>query len=126
MPHVRRGHPGDMLGPMAGDRKGWRSRLFSNRTAPELNDSEPPLASYTGGLRGAVGGVTRPLARLDLYRNGLRIRSSTRSSRADSPLWEAVFSELNEVQAVGSIKGLTTGIRFRTVSAQSLVDASLD
>ncbi len=29
-------------------------------------------------------------------------------------LWEAVFSELNEVQAVGSIKGLTTGIRFRT------------
>jgi len=54
-----------------------------------------------------------PLVRLDLYQTGLRLRGSTRWLHKLIPVWEAAYGDVVEVQAVGKIKWLSTGIRIR-------------
>ncbi len=70
--------------------------------------------SYLGGMRHGGFNASWPLVRLDLFPTGRRMLSSTRLLRGLVPQWEARFDELREVQAVGKIKWLSTGIRFRT------------
>ena len=103
-------------GAMNGDGNRRRRWLAQGRRAPGLDDTGPPLASYVGGLRGPVVNASWPLVRLNLFPNGLRLQPNNRMSKSVVPIWEALFDELTEVQAVGRIKWLSTGIRFRAGS----------
>jgi hypothetical protein len=77
--------------------------------------------SYIGGMRLGGFNATWPLVRLDLFPTGIRMHSSIRLLRSMIPRWEARFEELQEVQAVGRIQLLTTGVRLRTGGADSWI-----
>lgn len=65
--------------------------------------------------------ATWPLVRLSLLAEGIRLESSVRFLRFVVPIWEARYDELAEVQAVGRIPLFTTGIRFRTETADEWI-----
>lgn len=73
-----------------------------------------------GGMR--VGrfafNATWPLAALELHEAGLRV-ATRRLLKLMAVTWEALYEELIEVQAVGKIPLLTTGIRFRVKSREN-------
>lgn len=100
---------------------GWLSGGL-NRSGV-LADSSEADQRFVGGMR--VGGLLRsfnatmPLAVLELYASGLRIRTRGRFLRTLAPLWEASYLELIEVRAVGNIPLFTTGIRFRVASGEN-------
>jgi hypothetical protein len=79
----------------------------------------PRLASFIGGIRTqprltpAGFNATVPMVRLSLFSNGLRVGPSTPLLSLSVPTWEARFDELDVIQAVGRVQGLTTGVLFR-------------
>jgi len=86
----------------------------SDRRAPHLDDDVGALvSSFIGGVRLPLVNANWPLARLDLYQSGLRLRGSTRWLHKAIPVWEAAYSDITEVQAVGKITWFSTGIRIR-------------
>jgi hypothetical protein len=88
--------------------------LLPNRIVAGIDESQEPTVSYLGGMRFGGYNATWPFVRLHIFRRGLRLQSSTRLLRGLIPTWAARFDEIKEVQAIGSIKWVTTGIRFRT------------
>jgi hypothetical protein len=70
--------------------------------------------SHLGGVRLRGLNATWPLARLNFYASGIRLMSSSRALQRLIPLWEARWDEIEEIQAVGKIPWLSTGIRIRT------------
>jgi hypothetical protein len=83
------------------------------RRSSDFDTAGTPLASHVGGMRLGMLTATWPLARLDIFQQGLRLHGSNRMFRAITPVWEASFREIRDVQAVGKVQPLTTGIRFR-------------
>jgi hypothetical protein len=77
------------------------------------------LASFVGGMRtqpriGPTGfNATVPMARLSVFSNGVRVGPSSSLLSISVPTWEARFDELDVIQAIGRLQGLTTGILFR-------------
>ena len=91
-------------------RFGVRGRTAGLGTQPGRVDR------HVGGLklpgRGTRGvDATWPLATLHLYTTGLRF-SSTFGWLSVIPTWEALYTEIVDVQAVGKFPLLTTGIRI--------------
>jgi hypothetical protein len=70
---------------------------------------------FRGGIRRGnfTSGVndTWPLARLDVFSNGLRIGPSTRFVRPLVPTWEVQLDELTESQVITCMG--SKGVRFR-------------
>lgn len=85
------------------------------RLTTGLNPEGKATRSFIGGM--CLGGVFRgtnatwPLARLDLFSNGFRIRPSTWLLRPLLPVWEARFDELSGIELVEGFAG--QGLRFR-------------
>jgi hypothetical protein len=79
----------------------------------------PRLTSFIGGIRTQPRltpegfNATVPLVRLSLFSNGLRVGPSTPLLSMSVPTWEARFDELDVIQAIGRVRGVTTGILFR-------------
>jgi hypothetical protein len=77
------------------------------------------LASFIGGIRTQPRVAPRsfsasaPLVRLSLFSNGVRLGPSSSLLSMSVPTWEARFDELDVIQAIGRLKGMTTGILFR-------------
>jgi hypothetical protein len=77
------------------------------------------LASFIGGIRtqpriGPMGfNASVPMVRLSLFSNGVRVGPSSSLLSMSVPTWEARFEELDVIQAIGRLKGITTGILFR-------------
>lgn len=100
----------------SGRRPRWPFRYLS-RLTDGLQGQR--LTSFVGGMRtqprlGPAGfNATVPLVRLSLFSNGLRVGPSSSLLSMSVPTWEARFEELDVIQAVGRVKGLTTGILFR-------------
>ena len=62
--------------------------------------------------------ATRPLVSLTLFSEGLSMEAneSRHLLRHAVPVWQARYDDLAEVQAVGKMPLIATGIRFRTAS----------
>jgi hypothetical protein len=79
----------------------------------------PRLTSFVGGMRTQPRfrpeglNATVPLARLSIFSNGIRVGPSSSLLSMSVPTWEARFDELDVIQAIGRVQGLTTGILFR-------------
>lgn len=109
----------------------WDRQLVSfGSRAVQITETAPSL-SFIGGMRlpcrifgfnMPVGyNVTWPLARLDLLEDGVRIYSNVgRPLSIIVPTWEAGYSELTEVSAVG-IGRFASGVRFRTATDGSWI-----
>ncbi len=113
----------------------WIDRLRPPSRRADLGD-DGAVFSYLGGMRGPhwyttlplVGRVrlfgsnaSWPLARLEILPTGIRMRPSTRLLRPWVPQWEVRFDEIREVQAVGRIWWVSTGIRIRTESYEDWI-----
>lgn len=77
------------------------------------------LTSFVGGMRRQprlspqAFNATGPFVRLSIFSNGVRVGPSSSLLSMSVPTWEARFDELDVIQAIGRVKGLTTGILFR-------------
>jgi hypothetical protein len=106
----------DIRANETGRRPTWPFRYLSRLTDGLQG---PLLTSFVGGMRtqpriGPVGfNATVPLARLSIFSNGLRVGPSSSLLSLSVPTWEARFDELDVIQAIGRVKGFTTGILLR-------------
>jgi hypothetical protein len=97
-------------------RPGWPFRYMSRLTDGLQGER---LTSFVGGMRmqprvGPTGfNATVPMVRLSLFANGVRVGPSSSLLSMSVPTWEARFDELDVIQAIGRLTGLTTGIVFR-------------
>jgi len=104
----------DLL-PMRGGQLVGQNGAVAELTRRSANLEGEPFHSFVGALRyggTGLGAATWPLAKLDLFANGLRIGPSTHWLGFVLSKWEARFEELTEVQAVGRSR-LASYIRFR-------------
>ena len=72
-------------------------------------------------MRVAAFNASWPLARLKLFPGGIRLQPSAWLFSIIVPVWEARYDELTEVQAVGRIPLITTGIRFRVGTGEDWI-----
>src|ERR1700686_1798696 len=77
--------------------------------------------TFIGGMRLALWNATWPLVRLSLFAHGVRLEASVWILKVLVPTWEATYEDIVEVQAMGRISLVTTGIRFRTRSTNEWV-----
>jgi hypothetical protein len=114
----------DIRDQETGRRPAWPFRYLSRLTEGLQG---PLLASFVGGMRtqpriGPVGfNASVPLARLSIFSNGLRVGPSSSLLSLMVPTWEARFDELDDIQAIGRLKGLTTGILLRKAQSHEWV-----
>ena len=77
-------------------------------------DSMQNATIFIGGVRWPGGNATIPLARLSLLSDGIRLEYRFTFFNGFRPLfWEARYADLANVQSVGNVPLLNTGIRFR-------------
>ncbi len=53
------------------------------------------------------------MVRLSIFSNGIRLGPSSSLLSMSVPTWEARFEELDVIQSIGKVRGMTTGILFR-------------
>jgi hypothetical protein len=99
-----------------GRRPRWPFRYYSRLTEGLQGQR---LMSFIGGMRQQPRFSTRgfsatvPMVRLSVFSNGVRLGPSSSLLSMSIITWEARFDELDVIQAIGRLKGLTTGILFR-------------
>jgi hypothetical protein len=94
-----------------------------------LNRSARPDCSFIGGMRLGFAGMRHvswnanwPWVRLSLFMDGLCLEPNIRFIEwYTAPVWEAHYEDLAEVQAIGKIPLVTTGIRLRAKSTNDWV-----
>jgi hypothetical protein len=85
------------------------------------------LMSFVGGMRmqPRLGppsfNASVPFARLSVFTNGVRLGPSSSLLSLQVPTWEARFDELDVIQAIGRVKGVTTGVLFRKSQSREWV-----
>jgi hypothetical protein len=100
----------------SGRRPTWPFRYLSRLTDGLQG---PRLTSFIGGMRtqpriAPMGfNASVPMVRLSLFPNGIRLGPSSSLLSMNVPTWEARFDELDAIQAIGRVQGMTTGILFR-------------
>src|SRR5664280_3276703 len=100
---------------MARNRSRWSP---SGRRVADLGQGAGSAESFVGGMRIGWYTATRPLVSLTLFSEGLSMEAneSRHLLRHAVPVWQARYDDLAEVQAVGKMPLIATGIRFRTAS----------
>ena len=78
------------------------------------NLESSPLRTFIGGRRTGLLNATWPLVRLVILEDRIEMQPSVRWLRHAVPPWEASFAEITEARAVGRIKYVSAGVRFRT------------
>lgn len=103
------------------DQESGRRPSFPFRYLSRLTDGlqGPRLTSFIGGMRtqprlSPTGfNATVPMVRLSVFSNGVRVGPSSPVLSMSVPTWEARFDELDVIQFIGRVRGLTTGILLR-------------
>jgi len=108
-----------------GDRRPKWPFRYSSRLTDGLQGQR--LMSFVGGMRkqprfGPSGfNASVPMVRLSVFSNGVRLGPSSSLLSMQIPTWEARFDELDVIQAIGRVKGVTTGILFRKSQSREWV-----
>ncbi|MGB8195638.1 MAG: hypothetical protein WCF25_01360 [Acidimicrobiales bacterium] len=114
----------DIRAQESGRRPTWPFRYLSRLTDGLVG---PRLTSFIGGMRtqprfAPMGfNATVPMVRLSLFPNGIRLGPSSSLLSMNVPTWEARFDELDAIQAIGRVQGMTTGILFRKAQSHDWI-----
>jgi len=100
---------------------GMRRQISESARVIAVPDTAPE-AAFVGGAQAATVQVTWPLARLEFFSWGIRLRSNWRFLRflpMSFPTWEARYAELATIKSVLAAAG--SGVRFAVTGSPDAV-----